>query len=69
MLGPFWCNDGATTVRTLDDRPLMHGDILPVPDTLQSPYLKKPVKLGNSDQLMLQDLSDNRPRQAAGAIE
>jgi hypothetical protein len=47
----------------------MHGDILPVPDTLQSPYLKKPVKLGNSDQLMLQDLSDNRPRQAAGAIE
>jgi hypothetical protein len=40
MLRPFWCNDSAATLRTLDDRPFMHGDILPAPDTFEIPISK-----------------------------
>jgi hypothetical protein len=66
MLRPFWCNDSTVTLPTLDDRPFMHGDILPVPDTLKGPYLKNQAKLGNSDQLMLQDLSGAPVRADSG---
>ena len=60
MLRPFWCNDSATTLRTLDDRPVTHGDILLVPRHPRNPYLKNQAKLGNPDQLILQDLSASR---------
>src|SRR5262249_51270615 len=30
MLGPFWCNDSATTLCTLDDWPFKHGGHLSV---------------------------------------
>jgi hypothetical protein len=40
MLGLFWCNNSSTTLRTLDDWPVIHGDPSDVPDTKQKSILK-----------------------------
>jgi hypothetical protein len=39
MLGPFWCNNSSTTLRTLDDWPVIHGDPSDVPDPKQKSIL------------------------------
>ena len=39
-LGPFWCNNSSTTLRTQDDWPVIHGDPSDVPDTKQKSILK-----------------------------
>src|SRR5215468_9858528 len=38
MLRPFRCNDSATTLRTLDDWPGIHGDLSLSPDTHEGTF-------------------------------
>ena len=62
MLRPFWCNDSTTTLRTLDDWPFTHGGTpLSVPrHPWEGDCLKNPARLRSPNQLLLQDLSEQR---------
>jgi hypothetical protein len=51
MLRPLWCNDSSTTLRTLDDWTVIHGDLLSPSHEKRCP--KNRARLRNRDQLLL----------------